>query len=76
GVYSNGSYVRWQNLSLSWRLPQTWLSKIKMKGADISLDTQNLLVLSSYKGLDPELTISSFASPIPRTITTRVSFTF
>lgn len=76
GIYSNGSYVRWQNLSLSWRLPQTWLSKIKMKGADISLDTQNLLVLSSYKGLDPELTISNFTSPIPRTITTRVSFTF
>ncbi|QEC44730.1 SusC/RagA family TonB-linked outer membrane protein [Pseudobacter ginsenosidimutans] len=76
GSYSNGSYLRWQNLSVSWRLPTSWLNRIKMKNANISIDTQNLLVISAYKDLDPEIIVSNFSSPTPRIITTRISFTF
>lgn len=76
GSYSNGSYLRWQNLSVSWRLPASWLSSIKIKHAYISIDTQNLLVISAYKDLDPDIIVSNFSSPIPRTINTRISFTF
>lgn len=74
GIYGNGSYVKWQNLSIAWQLPDAWISKVKMKNARISIHTQNLLTLSAYKGLDPE--VSALSSPIPRTITTSLSFTF
>jgi TonB-linked SusC/RagA family outer membrane protein len=52
--YSDASYIRLKNLSLSYTLPSVWLSKQKFKSARIYIQGQNLLTFTHYPGVDPE----------------------
>ena len=72
--FVNGSYIRWSNLSMTYQFPERWTSKVKMKGASFGVSTQNLLTITNYKGMDPGT--SSLMSPIPRTVTTSLTFNF
>lgn len=74
--YVNGSYMRMASLSLSWQLPQSWLSKVKVKDARFAIETSNVFTVSPYRGLDPTIVSTLYATPIPRTITSTLSFTF
>jgi len=66
--YSDASFIRLKNLSISWTLPDLWQQKVNIHGARIFLQAQNLLTITRYKGLDPE-TRSSNAVPPLRMIT-------
>jgi hypothetical protein len=74
--YVNGSFLRMNNLSIAYRFPQNWCNRIGMKGIIISMNTQNLFTISAYKGLEPDLQTSIYATPIPRTISTNLRFNF
>jgi TonB-linked SusC/RagA family outer membrane protein len=50
----DASFARLRNLSLAYSIPQLWTSKLGMKQAQIFARGQNLLTVTSYKGLDPE----------------------
>ncbi|NML22390.1 SusC/RagA family TonB-linked outer membrane protein [Pseudoflavitalea sp. G-6-1-2] len=76
GAYIDGSYLRMNTLSLSYDLPSRWLQKIKMQGCRLSAETQNLFVITSYKGIDPEVQNLTGFTPISRVITTTLSFNF
>lgn len=54
GVLTDASFIRLRNVSLSYNLPEKWLSAIKSKRAQIYLRGQNLYTITGYKGLDPE----------------------
>lgn len=75
-LFIDGSYFRVANLTFSWSLPGTWTNRMKIKGARISLQTQNLLTLSNYPGLDPSMMETNYATPVPRTIACNLSFNF
>ncbi|WP_442591862.1 SusC/RagA family TonB-linked outer membrane protein [Pedobacter sp. AW31-3R] len=49
---TDASYVRLQNVSLSYNLPQKVADKIKAKGLRIYAQGQNLVTFTSYKGQD------------------------
>lgn len=51
----NGSYVRLRNLEIGYSLPSSWMNKIKMNTARIFISAQNLLTITKYKGLDPDI---------------------
>ncbi|NWJ49689.1 MAG: TonB-dependent receptor [Bacteroidetes bacterium] len=52
----NGSFVRIKNISFSYNLPESLISKIKViKGARLTLSAQNVATLTGYKGYDPEV---------------------
>ncbi|MHA4894045.1 SusC/RagA family TonB-linked outer membrane protein [Pedobacter sp. PWIIR3] len=51
---SNNSFVRLRNVMLSYTLPKTILSAIKMAGISVYAQGQNLFVISKFTGLDPE----------------------
>ena len=51
----NGSYVRLRNLEIGYSLPRAWMNKIKMNTARIFVSGQNLLTITKYKGLDPDI---------------------
>jgi hypothetical protein len=52
----DGSYARLKNISLSYRLPSSFLSKTKViKGARIGVSAQNVLTITGYSGYDPEV---------------------
>lgn len=53
-VFADASYIRLKNLSISWRLPERWHQKAHVQNCRIYLQGQNLLTITSYKGLDPE----------------------
>ena len=51
----NGSFFRLRNVTLSYNLPQTFLQRIKMSGARIYVAADNVLTLSRFSGMDPEV---------------------
>lgn len=51
---TDASFVRLQNLSLSWQLPANWREKLKLQQGRVYLQGQNLLTITDYLGLDPE----------------------
>jgi hypothetical protein len=51
----NGSYVRLRNLEIGYSLPAAWTSKIKFHSARVFISAQNLLTITKYKGLDPDI---------------------
>lgn len=60
-VVEDGSFIRLQNLALSYQFNKRLLSKIRLKGLSVGVSTQNLLTFGSYSGYDPE--ISSGSNP-------------
>lgn len=51
----SGSYLRLQNIQLGYNLPQRFASKAKMSRLRVYVSGQNLLVITKYSGLDPEV---------------------
>jgi TonB-linked SusC/RagA family outer membrane protein len=51
----NGSYLRIQNISLSYRIPNKWL---QFRNAEFYISANNVLTLSKYLGYDPEFVTS------------------
>lgn len=74
-VYSDASYVRLKNASLSWEFPKQWKRKISMQDVKIYVQGQNLLTITKYKNVDPE-TMSAFTLPPLRVITVGIQATF
>ena len=67
-VWSDASYFRLKNASLSWQLPEKWLNTIRIRSLRLYLQGQNLLTFTNYLGLDPE-SKSSVSLPPLRVIT-------
>jgi len=51
----DGSFFRLRNVTLSYTLPDSVLKNIKMEGARIYVSGDNLLTLSRFSGMDPEV---------------------
>ena len=51
----DGSYIRLQNVSLSYTLPRKLIQKIYLSNAKIYCNVQNLFTITKYDGFDPEV---------------------
>lgn len=51
----DGSYIRLQNVSLSYTLPRQWIHKIKLTNVKVYCNIQNLFTITKYDGYDPEV---------------------
>ncbi|UBM58668.1 TonB-dependent receptor [Marinilongibacter aquaticus] len=51
----DGSFLKLRNVQLGYNVPVKLLEKIKIEGAKIYVQGQNLLTLTKYSGLDPEV---------------------
>jgi hypothetical protein len=70
----DASFIRLRNVNLSYSLPQTLIKKWRLKDFSVYAQGQNLLTLTKYKGLDPEIqSVSSL--PLLRVITIGLSTT-
>jgi len=54
GIYSDASYIRIKNASLSYSLPKNILDKLHFENLRIYLSGQNLFTITGYKDGDPE----------------------
>jgi TonB-linked SusC/RagA family outer membrane protein len=55
GNYSNGSYLRLQNVSITYDLKEKWAKKIGIGGCQIFARGENLFLLTKYNGIDPDV---------------------
>lgn len=75
GLWVDASFIRLQNMSISYEIPQRLKKSIALKNGKLFLKVQNMFVISNYDGLDPEVqTIST--PPLPRIITGGFSINF
>ena len=51
----DGSYIRLQNVSLSYTLPRKLVQKIYLSNAKVYCNIQNLFTITKYDGFDPEV---------------------
>ena len=54
----DGSYLRLKNVTLGYTLPSTLLKRIHMKDCRVFVSCDNLLTLTKFSGVDPEVNIS------------------
>jgi TonB-linked SusC/RagA family outer membrane protein len=64
GAYSDATYARLQNLSISYRLPAKLLQKAHMSALSLYAAGQNLYTISKYKNLDPENMLGGRMPPL------------
>ena len=72
GAYTNGSYLRLQNLSLNYALPDK-LSKRLGWRMSFMFSMENIFTITNYPGIDPELPFGN--QPQPKTFNGRVTIT-
>ena len=51
----DGSYIRLQNIALSYTLPRKWLSHIFLNNVKLYCNVQNVFTITKYNGFDPEV---------------------
>lgn len=82
----DGSFFRLRNVTLSYNFPQKWMDKIHMQGARVYVSADNLLTISRFSGMDPEVRLDADTYhhagmytqnyPIPMTITMGIDVKF
>ena len=82
----DGSYLRIQNISLSYNLPTEWAKKAFLQSARIYFNVQNVYTFTKYSGYDPEIGAYNQSSllqnidrgryPTPRTYTVGLNLSF
>ena len=51
----DGSYIRLQNISLSYTLPKSLVTKLKLQNVKVYVNLQNVYTWTNYSGYDPEV---------------------
>jgi TonB-linked SusC/RagA family outer membrane protein len=64
----DGSYLRLKNVQLTYTMPKELISKVGLSNVRIYLQGQNLVTLTKYSGLDPEINLRNYASGNDRQI--------
>ena len=76
----NGSYFRLKNVTLSYDFPQAWMKKAHMKGLKVYVSGDNLVTISKFSGMDPEIDTEDGTYdtnyPVPMTVVGGVQITF
>jgi len=70
-ILTNASFIRLRKVSLTYRFPQRLLDKSKLSEIRLFINAFNLLTISPYKGIDPELQ-NAQVFPTLRTVETGV----
>lgn len=71
-VIGDASYIRLKNVSLSYKVPEKWLFGASCR---MTLEGQNLLTFTSYKGRDTEFKTSGYLPPL-QVLSAGLQFTF
>ena len=82
--YENGNYLACREITLSYQLPKSLISKCFLQDASVYVTGQNLFYLTGYTGVSPEPAVSNAVAvgsdvgryPTPRTFLFGLSLTF
>ncbi len=51
----DASYMRMKNMRVAYYIPTRWASMLNVKNAQLYVSSQNLLTITKYSGMDPEV---------------------
>lgn len=55
GYWENGSFVRFREFAVTWRVPEKWATKLpSIRNATVTAAGRNLATWTKYTGVDPE----------------------
>ena len=55
GYWENGSFVRFREMAVTWRVPENWATKLpRVRNATVTAAGRNLATWTKYTGVDPE----------------------
>ena len=82
--YEKGDYLALREITLSYQLPKSLISKVHMTDASVYVTGQNLFYITGYEGVSPEPVVSTTYGrgidngryPTPRTVLFGLSVTF
>ncbi|WP_298238585.1 SusC/RagA family TonB-linked outer membrane protein [uncultured Algibacter sp.] len=60
----DGSYLRLKNLVIGYTLPNSVAEKLKVEKLRLYLQGKNLITITDYSGLDPEISLRSFEGSV------------
>ena len=79
----DGSFLRLRNLTLGYTLPENWTRKVLISKLRLYVNAENLLTLTAYHGLDPEISsggtslgIDKGVYPQARTLSAGINLSF
>lgn len=80
----DGSFLRIQNVGLSYTLPKRYTDKMKMSNFRVSFNVQNVATFTKYSGLNPEVAnsnaicqgVDAGSYPLPRQFVVGLNFDF
>ena len=80
----DGSYLRFQNLSIGYTVPKRYTDKLHLSNLRVNFNVQNLGTITNYSGLNPEVPNASAIKqgvdkggyPLPRTYVIGLNFDF
>lgn len=60
----NGNYLKLKNLTIGYTFPSKWMEKLFVQNLRIYATGENLLTITKFKGLDPEMAAGNGYFPI------------
>lgn len=72
GIITDASFIRLKNVALSYNVPKKWLAGSSCK---LTVEAQNLLLFTPYKGADPEFVGANSLPPL-KIVTAGLQFNF
>jgi len=73
-IGTDASFARLKNINLSFQFPDKWMNRFRISKLKIYAQAQNLLTVTSYRGIDPENNDQRRMAPL-RTITAGIKIT-
>jgi TonB-linked SusC/RagA family outer membrane protein len=58
----SGSYFRFKNIQVTYTLPKTLVSKAGLSSVRVYVQGQNLITLTGYSGMDPEINLRTYVA--------------
>lgn len=74
GAYTDGSYIRLQNVNVNYHLPESWAKSIGTKSIGLTMSIQNVFTLTKYDGVDPQTQFGG--TPQPKMFSGSIRFSF
>ena len=53
-IWTDASYLKLKNISISWQIPQAWERKAHLQSLRVFMSAQNLFTITKFNGFDPE----------------------
>ena len=74
-AYQDRSFIRLQDVNLSYNVPRSWIQRIGIENLDLYVSGKNLFTITDWKGWDPEANSNYFGRPVLRSFTFGLNIT-